>query len=81
MTDPFAAQVDRYDRWYERHPAAYAAELAALRALRPSFRRGLEVGVGTGRFAAPLGVAFGVRPCPSRTRPSTWCWRWPPGAS
>ncbi len=62
MSDPFAAHATRYDRWYDRHPRAYAAELAALRALLPPFRMGLEVGVGTGRFAAPLGVGFGVDP-------------------
>jgi len=28
----------------------------------PRFQRGLEVGVGTGRFAAPLGVSVGLDP-------------------
>lgn len=50
-----------YDEWYERHPALYRTELAALRRVVPS-GSGLEIGVGTGRFAAPLGVRFGLDP-------------------
>jgi hypothetical protein len=34
----------------------------AVRALLPWQGNGLEIGVGTGRFAAPLGVAFGIDP-------------------
>lgn len=52
----------RYEAWFERHPAAYLSELLALRALVPWRGRGLEIGVGTGRFAAPLGLAVGVDP-------------------
>lgn len=52
----------RYEAWFERHPAAYLSELLALRALVPWCGRGLEIGVGTGRFAAPLGLAVGVDP-------------------
>jgi SAM-dependent methyltransferase len=33
-----------------------------VRALLPGKGRGLEIGVGTGRFAGPLGVATGVDP-------------------
>jgi SAM-dependent methyltransferase len=33
-----------------------------VRTLLPWQGRGLEVGVGTGRFAAPLGVEFGIDP-------------------
>jgi SAM-dependent methyltransferase len=36
--------------------------LLAVRALLPWSGRGLEIGVGTGRFAGPLGVALGVDP-------------------
>jgi len=54
--------VDRYDRWFERNRAAYLSELSALESLMPRFQRGLEVGVGTGRFASPLGVSVGLDP-------------------
>jgi len=60
--DPYEHQVEAYDRWYERNSAAYLSELRALESLIPRFRRGLEVGVGTGRFAGPLGVAVGLDP-------------------
>jgi SAM-dependent methyltransferase len=50
-----------YDEWYDAHPALYQSELAALKQLVPS-GAGLEIGVGTGRFAVPLGVRFGLDP-------------------
>lgn len=61
-TDPFENHVDRYDRWFEDHRAAYLSELRALRGVLPAFQRGVEIGVGTGRFAAPLGIHYGVEP-------------------
>ena len=75
---PFEAHHERYDSWFERHDAAYYSELLAVRALLPWDGRGLEVGVGTGRFAAPLGVQWGVDPSPvmrsyaARRGISTW---------
>jgi SAM-dependent methyltransferase len=59
--DPFAA-ARHYDSWYTRYPQAFASELAALRALLPPFERGLEIGVGSGRFAQALGVREGLEP-------------------
>lgn len=59
---PFEAHTQRYERWFTRHDAAYRSELAVLRELMPESGLGLEVGVGTGRFAAPLGVEFGLDP-------------------
>ncbi len=53
---------ERYDTWFERHPDAYAAELAALRRVILPFSRGMEVGVGSGRFAGPLNFVWGVDP-------------------
>jgi len=50
-----------YDEWYDTHPALYESELAALKKVIPS-GTGLEIGVGTGRFAAPLAVRFGLDP-------------------
>ncbi|HKX38904.1 MAG TPA: methyltransferase domain-containing protein [Burkholderiales bacterium] len=60
--EPFVRHHRRYDDWFERHRAAYLSELLAVRALLPWQGRGLEIGVGTGRFAAPLGVEFGIDP-------------------
>lgn len=61
---PFVRHHRRYDEWFERHRVAYLSELLAVRALVPWAGRGLEIGVGTGRFAGPLGVAFGIDPAP-----------------
>jgi SAM-dependent methyltransferase len=63
--EPFEAHAERYDAWFERHDAAYVSELLALRPFVPLTGRGLEIGVGSGRFAAPLGVQVGIDP--SRT--------------
>jgi len=60
--DPFALHHQRYDDWFELHRAAYVSELLAIRALLPWRGRGLEIGVGTGRFAAPLGIETGIDP-------------------
>lgn len=61
-TAPFEQHVERYERWFEVHAAAYVSELLAVRCFVPQEARGLEIGVGTGRFAAPLGVRFGLDP-------------------
>ncbi|MGD9780717.1 MAG: methyltransferase domain-containing protein [Kiritimatiellia bacterium] len=59
---PFEADVARYEAWFERHPAAYASELAAVRELWPAGADALEIGVGAGHFAAPLDIRTGVEP-------------------
>ena len=61
-TAPFEAHHRRYDDWFVRHAAAYQSELLAVRALLPWRGLGLAIGVGTGRFAAPLGVQIGIDP-------------------
>jgi len=61
-TAPFEVHHRRYDDWFVRHAAAYHSELLAVRALLPWRGLGLAIGVGTGRFAAPLGVQIGIDP-------------------
>ena len=61
-TAPFEEHTDRYDDWFETHDDAYQSELDALRRLVPDSGRGLEIGVGSGRFAAPLGLDVGIDP-------------------
>lgn len=67
-TGPFDADAVSYDGWFEEHAAEYRAELEAVRALLPEFTRAVEIGVGTGRFAAPLGIRFGVEPSSAMAR-------------
>jgi ubiquinone/menaquinone biosynthesis C-methylase UbiE len=59
---PFEEHHERYEDWFDRHWAAYVSELLALRPFVPLEGRGLEIGVGSGRFAAPLGVQVGIDP-------------------
>lgn len=62
-TEPFDHHTDDYDRWFDQHALAYEAELKAVDALLPPTREGgLEVGVGSAKFAARLGVPVGVEP-------------------
>jgi hypothetical protein len=49
----FKARALGYNAWYVKHPSLYKSELLA--AARLGCRGGVEVEVGTGRFAAPLG--------------------------
>ncbi len=60
--DAFDRYVDRYEAWFTDHPLAYVAELRAVRELLPSSGNGIEIGIGTGRFAAPLGIRKGIEP-------------------
>jgi SAM-dependent methyltransferase len=64
-TEPFETLTDRYDHWFEDHEPEYRAELAALERIVPTASPGLEVGVGTGRFAGPLDVGYGLDPAPA----------------
>lgn len=60
--EPFEAFSEEYDRWFENHSEAYELELRTVKSLIPSTANGLEVGVGSGKFATPLGVTTGVEP-------------------
>jgi len=61
-TSIFESEHELYDSWFSRHEFAYQSELLAVRALLPYQGIGLSIGVGTGRFAAPLGIQFGLDP-------------------
>ena len=61
----FDQNVAEYEKWYEDYPKVYQSELAAIRehfTKLPENIRGIEVGLGTGRFAFPLGIKEGVEP-------------------
>ena len=61
----FNQNVMAYESWFEHYPEVYQSELAAIRehmSTLPERIRGIEVGLGTGRFAQPLGIKEGVEP-------------------
>ncbi len=62
MTGVFDLYAEKYDAWYENNRYAYLSELAALKKAVPRSGDGLEIGVGTGRFACVLGIGRGLDP-------------------
>ena len=67
--DAFEKYSDAYDDWFEKNPEAYAAELKAVcQLLPPGDARGLEIGIGSGKFAIPLGIKVGVEPSKQMAR-------------
>jgi len=62
-TAAFDTHSDEYDHWFDVHADLYVSELAAIRELLPDkLGKSLEVGVGSGKFAKPLGISTGVEP-------------------
>jgi len=59
---PFEKYVEKYEEWFMENRWVYDAELRAVKAILPTGGHGLEIGVGTGRFAEPLGIRIGLDP-------------------
>lgn len=59
--ESFDKNINQYEQWFIDHRRAYVSELHAVRDLLPN-GGGIEIGVGTGRFAAPLGITKGIEP-------------------
>ncbi len=55
----FSDNYLKYDDWYLKHRKEYSDQLDFLRDIIPH-GKGIEIGVGTGRFAAELGIEYGV---------------------
>ncbi|ACV24133.1 class I SAM-dependent methyltransferase [Methanocaldococcus fervens] len=57
--NPFDKYAEEYDKWFDEHEIIYKSEVEALRKHIPK-GKGLEIGVGTGRFAMPFNIKIGV---------------------
>lgn len=67
-SNPMDKLASEYDRWYDSPEGRqlFEVELACVREVMGTAKgRWLEVGVGTGRFAAALGIRDGVDPSAS----------------
>jgi len=62
--EPFEEYLERYEDWFQKNKFAYESELLAVKELMPANGEGIEIGVGSGRFAGPLGIKLGVEPSP-----------------
>jgi ubiquinone/menaquinone biosynthesis C-methylase UbiE len=62
MKNIFNEHYKRYDAWYDKNEPAYLSEIKALKKVVPRTGSGLEIGVGTGRFAVALDIGHGVEP-------------------
>ena len=60
--EPFNTHAEEYDAWFNTNLFAYQSELETLKRVVPQSGKGLEIGVGTGRFASPLNVFVGLDP-------------------
>ena len=61
-TGPFDQHAEEYEEWFSRNPYVYRSELKAVAHFIPPASEGLEIGVGSGKFAGPLGITIGVEP-------------------
>lgn len=61
-TDAFETYSQEYDDWFVINNFVYLSELDVIREFISPDQNGLEVGVGSGRFAVPLGIKTGVEP-------------------
>ena len=62
---PFEKYAEQYEEWFVENRWVYEAELRAVKAMLPVGGHGVEIGVGSGRFAEPLGIKIGVEPSKS----------------
>ena len=61
-TRSFDNYHDEYEKWFIENKTIYENEIEVIKRFLPAFSLGLEIGVGTGRFAVPFGINTGVDP-------------------
>ncbi|SHJ88543.1 Methyltransferase domain-containing protein [Maribacter aquivivus] len=64
-TEIFNQNVEAYEQWYKDYPQVFESELLAIKEQLqklPENLKGIEVGLGTGRFSESLGIKEGVEP-------------------
>jgi len=59
---PFEQYSSQYEAWFEKNIFAYKSEICAIKKVLPKNKHGVEIGIGSGKFAVPLGIKIGVDP-------------------
>jgi len=60
--------ANEYDQWFDEHPVWFQSELKALEKVVPYNKFGLEIGIGTGRFADKCAIDRGIDPSENMAR-------------
>jgi len=60
--EPFEKYTAKYDKWFEKNHYVWESELNGFRIQLSRQEKGIEIGVGSARFAIPLGIKFGIEP-------------------
>ena len=58
----FDRYAKEYDTWFDTNLWVYQSEVQAVKRFVPQNSKGVEIGVGTGRFSVPFGITVGVEP-------------------
>lgn len=66
--DIFEKKASEYDKWFDKHRNLFLSELKALLKAIPENKSGIEIGVGTGRFAEKLSIKRGLDPSKEMAR-------------
>ena len=61
-TEPFDNYSNEYEDWFIINKYAFLSELNAIKKTLPENGDAIEVGIGSGIFAAPLGIKEGIDP-------------------
>ena len=51
-----------YEAWFDVHKLVYQDEVKTAKALVGNRTNGLEIGIGSGKFALPMGIEVGIEP-------------------
>lgn len=61
-TAPFDKHTEDYENWFVVNEPVFKSELGAIQRALTDTGKATEVGIGTGIFAAPLGIKEGIDP-------------------
>ena len=60
--NPFDKLAEEYEAWFVENKILFQSELLTLRQVVPVNKKGVEIGIGSGIFAEPLGIRYGIDP-------------------
>lgn len=66
--ESFERHANAYETWFNENIVMYAEELHLLKELVHGRSNSMEIGMGTGRFAQPLGITIGIEPSEAMRR-------------